>query len=75
MTRNSNQVTGETSRSRGPIPFSLLVVDFVLFASGAVAHITGISPNSPQAGKIGEIPVLIFLPCHKTQYNLVLPLD
>jgi hypothetical protein len=41
MTRNSNQVTGETSRSRGPIPFSLLVVDFVLFASGAVAH-TGI---------------------------------
>jgi len=41
-----NQVTSETSlagrpalRSREPILFSLLVVDFVLFASGALAHL------------------------------------
>jgi hypothetical protein len=41
-----NQVTGETSptgrpalRSREPILLSLLVADFVLFASGAVAHL------------------------------------
>ena len=46
MTSNRNQVTGETSlagrpalRSREPILFSLLIVDFVLFASGAVAHL------------------------------------
>ena len=46
MTSNRNQVTGATSlvgrsapRSREPILFSLLIVDFVLFASGAVAHL------------------------------------
>jgi hypothetical protein len=40
-----NQATSETvsaarlvPRSREPILFSLLVIDFVLFASGAVAH-------------------------------------
>src|SRR5262245_10719133 len=45
MTSNRNQVIGETSlaaqpapRSREPILFSLLIIDFVLFASGAVAH-------------------------------------
>jgi hypothetical protein len=39
MTRNSNQVTSETSRSREPLLFSLLIIDFALFASGAVTHI------------------------------------
>jgi hypothetical protein len=45
MTNNTNQVTSETSlagraapRSQEPILFSLLVVNFILFASGAVAH-------------------------------------
>jgi hypothetical protein len=45
MTNKRNQVTNETSQagqpvssSREPILFSLLVIDFVLFASGAIAH-------------------------------------
>jgi hypothetical protein len=45
MTNNTNQVTSKTPlagraapRSREPILFSLLVVNFMLFASGAVAH-------------------------------------
>jgi hypothetical protein len=46
MTSNTNQVTSKTSlagrsaqRSREPILFSLLVLDFIIFASGAVAHL------------------------------------
>jgi hypothetical protein len=45
MTNNRSQVTNETSQtgqsvfsSRDPILLWLLVVDFVLFASGAIAH-------------------------------------
>jgi hypothetical protein len=46
MTRHTNQDTSETSqygrsslRSREPILFSLLIADFLIFASGAVAHL------------------------------------
>jgi len=46
MTNKTNQLSNVTSlagrpalRSREPILFSLLVTDFVLFASGAVAHL------------------------------------
>jgi hypothetical protein len=45
MTNKRNQMTNETSQaaqpvssSREPILFSLLVIDFLLFASGAIAH-------------------------------------
>ena len=46
MTKDINRVTTATSlagqsaqRNREPILFSLVVIDFVLFASGAVAHL------------------------------------
>jgi hypothetical protein len=46
MTTRTNQVSNETLlarkptlTSREPILFSLLVIDFVLFASGAIAHL------------------------------------
>jgi hypothetical protein len=46
MTNNTNRVTIDappaeqsTQRSLEPILFSLLIIDFVLFASGAVAHL------------------------------------
>jgi hypothetical protein len=46
MTTRTNQACNETLltrrpalRSREPILFSLLVIDFVLFASGAIAHL------------------------------------
>lgn len=46
MTNKTNQLSNVTSvagrpalRSREPILFSLLVIDFTLFASGAIAHL------------------------------------
>jgi hypothetical protein len=46
MINNTNRVTTNTSlagqsaqRNRDPILFSLLVIDFMLFASGALAHL------------------------------------
>jgi hypothetical protein len=46
MTNNPNRVTTDTSlagrtaqSNREPILFSLLVIDFILFASGAIAHL------------------------------------
>ena len=37
---NENSLTGRTAlRNREPILFSLVFIDFVLFASGAVAHL------------------------------------
>jgi hypothetical protein len=39
VTSNNSLAERPTLRSREPILFSLLIIDFILFASGAIAHL------------------------------------